>query len=73
MTTETITFQVGDRVRVDNERSTYKVWREEPGPDGSILLYGGDQDPNGVRGFRSVMPNRLSIDKRKVYKPKPSK
>lgn len=70
MTTTTTDFKLGDRVRVGNELGTYKVWREEPGPDGSILLYGGDRDPGGVRGFRAVLPDRLSHDKRKVYTPK---
>lgn len=59
-----MTFKMGDRVKVDNERGSYRVKRDVPDKDGSILLYGGDPNPNGVRGFRSVMPSRLTADKR---------
>lgn len=58
------TFAVGDRVRVDFERGSYKVKRNVPDSDGSLLLYGGDPNPNGVRGFRSVRADRLVLDKR---------
>jgi len=61
--TET-TFNVGDRVKVDLERGSYKVKRNIPDSDGSLLLYGGDPNPNGVRGFRSVLADRLTLDKR---------
>lgn len=37
----------------------YIVQRDEPNADGSISLYGGDKNPNGVRGFRDIMPERL--------------
>jgi len=63
-----MSFNDGDRVRVEGERGTYKVFRAEPYKDGSILLYGGDSNPNGVRGFRSVMPERLVVDKRRPEK-----
>jgi hypothetical protein len=56
----------GDRVKVVGERGAYVVHRSEPGKDGSILLYGGDVNPNGVRNYRSIMPARLERDKRKV-------
>lgn len=65
MSTTTSEYERGDRVRVIGERGTYNVYRSELGPDGSILLYGGDTDPNGVQGFRAVMPNRVAADKRK--------
>lgn len=58
-------FNVGDMVKVNGERGRYRVYRSEPHRDGSILLYGGDPNPNGVRGFRSVMPERLSVDRQK--------
>lgn len=61
-------LRIGDRVRVTGERGTYKVFRAEPYKDGSILLYGGDSNPNGNRGFRSVMPDKLVGDKRRPEK-----
>ena len=59
-------FNAGDRVKIVGERGAYIVNRREPSKDGSILLYGGDVNPNGVRNFKSVMPHRLQADKRKV-------
>jgi len=61
-------FEEGDRVMIKGERGSFKVFRAEPGPDGSILLYGGDVNPNGNRRFRSIMPERLTTDKRKPAK-----
>lgn len=58
-------FEVGDKVMIKGERGTYKVHRAEVSKDGSVLLYGGDTNPNGNRGFRSVMPERLVPDKRR--------
>lgn len=50
----------GDWVRVKGEQGTYKVMRLPlEGRDGSVLLYGGDKDPRGRRGYRAVMPDRL--------------
>ena len=63
-----MTINNGDRVRIEGERGTYKVFRSEPYKDGSILLYGGDSNPNGVRGFRAVMPAKLVSDKRRPEK-----
>jgi hypothetical protein len=60
--TTMIRFEPGDQVRVKGERGVYKVHRAATGKDGSLLLYGGDPNPNGVRGFRSVMPERLEKD-----------
>ena len=61
-------FKEGDRVKVANERGSYRVYRTELSADGSLLLYGGDPNPNGVRGFRSVMPDKLSHDTRRPQK-----
>lgn len=58
-------FEKGDRVRITNERGTYRIHRIEPNDDGSLLLFGGDVDPNGVQGFRAVKPEKLVVDKRK--------
>lgn len=58
-------FSKGDHVRVSSERGTYRVYRSEPDKDGSILLFGGDTDPRGIQGFRAVLPEKLSVDKRK--------
>lgn len=55
----------GDRVRIAGERGTFKVWRTEPSKDGSLVLFGGDLDPGGTQSFRNIMPERLSVDKRK--------
>jgi len=63
---------VGDRVMIKGERGTYVVKRAETGKDGSVLLYGGDTNPNGNRGFRSIMPERLVPDRRKPSKSKDS-
>lgn len=52
-------YAKGDRVRIVGDRGSFVVFRTEPSPDGSILLYGGDPNPNGVRNFRSVMPDRV--------------
>lgn len=57
-------FNDGDKVRIEGERGTYKVHRGEPWKDGSILLYGGDSNPMGVRGFRAVMPSKLVVERR---------
>lgn len=56
MTTE---FKVGDRVNIVGERGVYTVKKDEPNKDGSISLFGGDVNPNGNRGARYIMPNRL--------------
>lgn len=58
-------LEKGERVRIAGERGTFKVWRTEPSPDGSIVLFGGDMDPNGTQSFRDVMPDQLTIDKRR--------
>lgn len=44
------------------------MMRDDLNPDGSVHLYGGDLNPNGIRGFRDIMPGRLAIDKRKPQK-----
>ena len=64
-TDEKSKFDKGDRVRVDGERGTYKVYCEYLYPDGSVLLFGGDMDPNGVQYFRSVLATKLKPDPRK--------
>lgn len=58
-TTETTTWKKGDRVSIKGTQGVYVVQRDEPNSDGSISLYGGDKNPNGVRGFRDIMPERL--------------
>lgn len=58
-------FAEGTLVRIVGERGTFVVQTSRPGKDNSILLYGGDADPNGHRCFRSVMPERLVIETRK--------
>jgi len=63
-----VKFNVGDRVKIQGDRGTYIVKSADLGKDGSVLLYGGDMNPNGNQGFRSIMPNRLSPDKRKPRK-----
>lgn len=51
-------IEAGGKVNIVSEKGTvYKVYRAEPWKDGSILLYGGDINPNGMQGFRSVMPD----------------
>lgn len=61
-------FAKGDRVRIEGERGTYKVNKDDPNSDGSISLFGGDMDPNGRQGHRAVLPSRLTIDKRRQRK-----
>jgi len=58
-------FEKGDQVRIAGEQGWYRVWRSELAADGSVLLYGGDKDPNGVQGFRSIPAEKLTLDKRK--------
>lgn len=57
----------GDKVKVAGERGgVFVVYRTELSPDGSILLYGGDSNPNGVRNFRSFPVDKvLPADKAK--------
>jgi hypothetical protein len=50
---------------VIGEHGVYKVYDDQPHYDGSILLYGGDKDPRGVHGFRSVLLERIKPDTRK--------
>lgn len=59
MTETTTEWKKGDRVAVKGTQGVYIVQRDEPNADGSISLYGGDKNPNGVRGFRDIMPERL--------------
>lgn len=48
-------------VGVDGERGqVYTIYSTDLRPDGTILLYGGDSNPNGVRGFKSVMPEKVA-------------
>lgn len=59
MVVETV-FKVGDRVRIVGRKNRfYFVHRAEPGPDGSILLYGGHPNPNMAQGYVSVLPSSL--------------
>lgn len=59
----------GLRVRIadGSDYGTYKVHKAEPYSDGSLLLYGGDADPNGHQGFRSIMPRRLKLEDRTKF------
>lgn len=50
---------------VTGSHGRYRVYDDIPFYDGSILLFGGDKDPNGVRGFTSKMPEQIKPDKRK--------
>lgn len=59
MTTTMTEWKEGDRVAIKGSSGVYIVQRDEPNADGSISLYGGDKNPNGVRGFRDIMPERL--------------
>lgn len=64
MTTERVTckgnLHNGEKVKIEGERGTvYFVADHAPSPDGSIMLYGGSTNPNGRRGYRSVMPDRI--------------
>ena len=52
-------WKAGDAVGIKGSQGTFKVMRDEPNKDGSISLYGGDENPNGCRGFRDIMPDRL--------------
>lgn len=61
-------YKTGDRVVVQGDRGSYVVQNDELGSDGSVLVFGGDMNPNGVRKFRSVMPHKLTVDKRKPPK-----
>lgn len=53
---------------IRGERGQFTVYCDDLNRDGSVQLYGGDLNPNGIRNFRDIMPGRLSIDKRKTYK-----
>lgn len=52
-------WKAGDIVGIKGSQGTFKVMRDEPNKDGSVSLYGGDENPNGCRGFRDIMPDRL--------------
>lgn len=58
MTTE---FKEGDPVKLIGKRGDYVVIRAEPNADGSIVIFGGSTNPNGVRNWRTVMPDRLTL------------
>ncbi len=64
-TENSIIFKKGDEVKISGEHGVFRVYRDEVEKDGSYTLYGGSKDPGGIRGFRSIMPSRLSYDKRK--------
>jgi hypothetical protein len=64
-TTET-TFNIKDRVKITGENGFYWVYGNSQ--DGSVTLWGGDKDPNGYRSFRSVKPERLTLDTRTLNK-----
>lgn len=70
MTTTKTEWQEGDLVGIKGQQGIFKVMRSEPNKDGSISLYGGDENPNGVRGFRDVMPERLKKKEPKVKRRK---
>jgi len=54
------------RLRPGNDDGgSYVLMADTPAPDGSLSLYGGDVDPNGRRGYRAVMPERLQIEDRR--------
>ena len=51
-------FKEGDKVAIAGRRGTFVVIATDK-PDGSVLVYGGDKNPNGKQGYRSVMPDKL--------------
>lgn len=51
-------IEIGDQVRIVGQRGQYKVVRMD-NSDGSYLLWGGDKNPNGKQGYRSIKPDRL--------------
>lgn len=53
------------KFRDGEDRGTYEVMSVTLSPDGSVSLYGGDLDPNGRRGYRAVMPERLMLEDRR--------
>lgn len=55
-------MKVRDRVRIDGERGYFWVWGFNT--DGSVNVFGGSRDPNGVRQHRTVKQERLWYDKR---------
>lgn len=55
-------FEVGDTVTVKGRRGVFMV--KGHGSDGSVLLFGGDKNPNGKQGYRSVLPERLERSKK---------
>ena len=61
-------FKMGERVTVKGDRGYYVVKSDELASDGSVLVFGGSVDPNASRKFRSVMPHKLVVDKRKQPK-----
>lgn len=64
MISQTMTeWKENDRVTIAGERGVYVVQRTETNKDGSVSLYGGNSNPNGCRGFRDIMPERLRARK----------
>ena len=72
-TTTMSEWKTGDRVRVRGLAGIYVVQKDDPNADGSISLYGGSADPNGVRGFRDIMPERLKAAPKNKVKAKHAK
>lgn len=62
---KTHSFEKGDRVMIIGENGVFRVIDDIPWYDGSIHLFGGDKDPNGIRKSRAIMPIKLKADKRK--------
>lgn len=57
------TFNQGDRVRIKGERNTTYVIHRLEGC--TVLLYGGNVDPNKLQRWRTVASEKIVADKRK--------
>jgi hypothetical protein len=66
VTEERPMYEDGDRVKIDGENGFY--WVRGYSTDGSLKLWGGDQNPNGYRQNRAVMPDKVKPDERPLAK-----
>lgn len=65
----------GLRVRIadGSDLGTYIIKKAEPARDGSLLVYGGDADPNGRRGWHSFLPRTLILEDRTKFTKRPAR
>lgn len=55
-------IEAGNHVSITGTRGTFLVLRTpDETKDGSVLLFGGDTNPNGKQGYRSVMPDKIKV------------